>query len=221
MLRAYSAARPAATVSSGNAALTEPTHGADPMASWLGLGERAVLACEDGGGNECVRGRPLHGGTVTQPTDTRRARLPVSAVPGLYQAPGSHSEGWTQGDSNPARVPGTCQPSAGITDGTGSLGCHGSGRPSWTGQTCGRAYRPSAAGIAAGIAAACCRGPGGGRASAVGIAGVSAARGLLMRQADQNLAPCTAGLLSAPVVVAPGSGLVAARCRLVPAMSSC
>ncbi len=33
---------------------------------------------------ERVRERALHGEKVTQPTDIRRARLPLSAVPGLY-----------------------------------------------------------------------------------------------------------------------------------------
>jgi hypothetical protein len=53
--------------------------------------------------------------------------------------------------------------------------------------------------VAVGLAAA--------GASAVGMAGISAARGYLMRQVDQNLAVCAAGPLSHPVVAVPGSGL--------------
>jgi hypothetical protein len=43
-------------------------------------------------GDVCVRERPLHGRKVTRPTDTPQGtRLPLGTVPGLYQAPGSHS----------------------------------------------------------------------------------------------------------------------------------
>jgi signal transduction histidine kinase len=42
-------------------------------------------------------------------------------------------------------------------------------------------------------------------ASAVALAGVSAARGYLMRQVDQDLAVCASGLLSQPVQAVPGS----------------
>ncbi len=48
-------------------------------------------------------------------------------------------------------------------------------------------------------------------ASAVGIAGVSAARGYLMRQVDKKLVACAAGLPGHPVVAAPGSGPVAGQ----------
>jgi hypothetical protein len=54
--------------------------------------------------------------------------------------------------------------------------------------------------VAVGLAAA--------GASAVGMAEMSAARGYLMRQLDQNLAACAAGPLSHPVEAVPGSGLV-------------
>jgi len=54
--------------------------------------------------------------------------------------------------------------------------------------------------VAVGLAAA--------GASAVGIAGVSAARGYLMRQVDEKLVACAAGLPGHPVVAAPGSGPV-------------
>ena len=54
--------------------------------------------------------------------------------------------------------------------------------------------------VAVGLAAA--------GASAVGMAEISAAHGDLMRQVDENLAACAAGLLSHPVEAVPGSGLV-------------
>ena len=54
--------------------------------------------------------------------------------------------------------------------------------------------------VAVGLAAA--------GASAVGMAGIWAARGDLIRQVDQNLAVCAAGPLSHPVAAVPGSGLV-------------
>jgi two-component system, OmpR family, sensor kinase len=54
--------------------------------------------------------------------------------------------------------------------------------------------------VAVGLAAA--------GASAVGMAGMSAARGYLTRQVDGNLAVCAAGPLSHPVAAVPGSGLV-------------
>jgi hypothetical protein len=63
-----------------------------------------------------VSGRALcTGGKVTQPTDTHRPRLPLGAVPGLYQAPGSHSERHTKGT---ATGPGSQPHKA-------SAGCHG------------------------------------------------------------------------------------------------
>jgi hypothetical protein len=57
--------------------------------------------------------------------------------------------------------------------------------------------------VAVGLAAA--------GASAVGMAGVSAARGYLMRQVDKKLVACAAGLPGHPVVAAPGSGPVAGQ----------
>ena len=52
--------------------------------------------------------------------------------------------------------------------------------------------------VAVGLAAA--------GASVVGVAEVSAARGYLMRQVDQNLVACAAGPLSQPIAAMPGSG---------------
>jgi hypothetical protein len=51
----------------------------------------------------CVRERDLHGGEVTQPTGTIRARVPLNTVPGLYHPPGYKGG---RRDSNPAWVPG-------------------------------------------------------------------------------------------------------------------
>lgn len=57
--------------------------------------------------------------------------------------------------------------------------------------------------VAVGLAAA--------GASALGIAGVSGARGYLMRHVDEKLVACAAGLLRAPVVAAPGSDPVSGQ----------
>src|SRR5262245_24510802 len=64
--------------------------------------------------NRRVRGWPLHGGKVTQPTDTPQgARQPLSAVPDPYQALGSYPERRTKAIPTRPGSPGTYKPPPG------------------------------------------------------------------------------------------------------------